>query len=106
MYFAWKSDVDNERDYTRASIGNVKSLASVKFAVESLIGQLPEIELEIAAEYDPADYFSAGPLFIVSSQLRAVLESVNAVVEFHSVTLRKDGRVIRRGEYFLANLLE
>lgn len=107
MHFVWKSDSDNERAYTRAQIVNLKALSGVRFfASESLIGQLPEIKLEITTEYPPADYFKAGPLFILSGHLRTLFESVNALVEYHPVTLLRSHRVLQEREYFLANLLE
>lgn len=107
MHFVWKADSDNERAYTRAQIVNVKALSGVKLVSgKSLIGQLPGIELEIISDYEPADYFSAGPLFIVSDRLRTVFEAVNAAVEYHPVTLLNQPGLRNGPEYFFANLLE
>src|SRR6266704_5521529 len=88
MYFVWKSDFENEATYTRATIVNVRELGRVKLlAAEPLAGILPRVALRIDTPFTPADYFNAGPMFIVSSKLRNLLDKVNAKVEFHAVEL-------------------
>jgi hypothetical protein len=108
VHLVWKSDFDNPPHYTRASILDMKALKGVKLAAGlPLAGKLPELRLEIISDYPPADYFNAGLLFIVSARLRGVLESVNALVEYHPVVLLKDGREFKEsGDYYFANLLE
>lgn len=107
MHFAWKADFDNAPAYTRAAILNAKALAGVKLTAGfSLVGHLPEISLDIISDYPPADYFNAGPLFVVSERLRGLLESANAAIEYHPVVLFKDGHEIHGGGYCFANLLK
>lgn len=107
MYFVWKSDFDNDRFYTRASIVNAKALVGLKLvAGQSLVGLLPVIDLEIESDCEVADYFNAGPLFVVSEKLRKVLDDANASVEYHSVNLLKKGKRIDGVKYYFANLLE
>jgi hypothetical protein len=107
MYLVWKADFENEKVYTRAVIENPKSLAGKKLTSGlPLAGQLPELRMELTKKYPPADYFHAGPIFIVSERMRVLLESKQANIEFHSITLLRAGQEINAGRYFFANLLE
>ena len=107
MYLVWKADFENEKTYTRAAIENPKSLSGRKLnSGLPLSGQLPELRMEVVTEHPPADYFSAGPLFLVSARMRDLLESKRANVEFHPVVLLRGGREFNAGCYFFANLLD
>ena len=107
MYFVWKADFENEQTYTRAAIENPKSLSGKKLTSGlPLSGQLPELRMEVVTEHPPADYFSAGPLFLVSARMRDLPESMLANSEFHPVVLLRRGQELKPGGYYFANLLD
>jgi hypothetical protein len=75
MTRVWKADTRDERVYTRAALVNVKDLAGLKTLTgERLTGRFPGAKIRIDSEHRPADYFTAGPLFIVSQSLKSILE--------------------------------
>jgi hypothetical protein len=107
MYFVWKADFENEPTYTRAAIENPKALSGIKLtAGQSLMGRLPDLRMEITTDLPPADYFSAGPMFIVSERLRKLLNDAGAVAEYFPIALLKNGVELNAGNYFFANLME
>lgn len=107
MHYIWRPNSGNEQYYTRAAIQNVKALAGLKLlAGQSLLGRLPELRLEILSQFPPADYFSAGPLFIVSARLKRLFEENGAVAEYFPVTIIRAATSVREHSFFFANLLE
>jgi hypothetical protein len=107
MHFVWKADFENEAAYTRASIDNPRALDGLKLtAGEPIAGGLPLLRLEITTSFPPADYFNAGPVFVVSHRLRQVFDEFGVSAEYFLVTLMRNGQEIGDGQYFFANLLE
>jgi hypothetical protein len=108
MHFVWKSDFENDPCYTRASVLNAREFVGVKLTSGlALADSLPEIKIGIESEYPVSDYFNVGPFFVVSERLRALFDKANAAVEYHLVTLSKNGQFVDNKEpYYFANLLE
>ena len=107
MYLVWKSDFENEPVHTRATVLNIKALAGINLTGgHPLLGQLPVITLEIVSDYPPADYFNAGPLFVVSERLRKLFEVVGVPVEYHPVVLHNKTQEKIFAKYFFANIID
>ena len=107
MHLVWKADFDNGAAYTRASIVNAKVLASLEITgCRPLSGRLPDLRLELTSESPPADYFGAGPLFVISKKLRNIFDEIGANAEYHPVALFKNGLQLECESYYFANLLD
>lgn len=103
----WKADYENELAYTRASLVNVKDFRRIKTMTgEPLAGVFPGAQVRIESNDPPADYFTAGTLFIVSSRLKAILEGFSVRVEPYPVDVTYHGVLYKEAQYFFLNILD
>lgn len=107
MTKVWKADTENEARYTRASLLNVRDFRGVKTMTgEPLSDRFPGAQIAIDSEQPPADYFTAGPLFIVSDRLLSVLQQFPVRTELHPVKVIARRAVQRSLRYFFVNILD
>ena len=106
MTKVWKADTENERYYTRTALLNVKEFLHVRtMSGAPLAGRFPGARIRITSDDPPADYFTAGTLFIVSERLKAVLEDCGARVELFPVEVTfQDAPTDSR--YYFVNILD
>jgi hypothetical protein len=60
----------------------------------------------ITTDCEPADFFFAGPMFMVSEQMRTVLESFHVEVEFFEISTFHKGKPYGKKQFFFANILD
>lgn len=106
MHLIWKADFESEAFYTRALVENPKALSNLKLlAGDSLVGKFPFLRVEIISSYPPADYFNAGPLFIISQKLREIFDKFEVPVEYFPIAVTKDLKE-SLDNYYFANILK
>lgn len=66
----------------------------------------PSSTLEIETEGEPADFIWAGSLFVVSGQLRAILDNFQVNAEFFQLKVIHKGEIYQKREFYFANLLD
>lgn len=103
----WEADYNNESYYTRASLINVTDFSGIKvLSGESLVGKCPLAKIAIESESKPADYFTAGALFIVSNNLKDIIEGFAVAAEFYPVELTLNGSKFIDVKYYFLNIVE
>jgi hypothetical protein len=101
----WRSDVSSERTYTRATLLNVGAFAGVGILTEeSLIDRFPGARIRIDSDGPPVDFFSCGPLFIVSNRIVAVIEKFPARYELFPVNVEYRGHPYSEENYFFLHI--
>ncbi|MDC4765284.1 hypothetical protein NQ808_19215, partial [Acinetobacter baumannii] len=65
-----------------------------------------KIDIDLIEEYEPADYFHVGSLFIVSSKLKDILETKQVSAEYLQIKLYKPNGIPIQNKYFFVNLLK
>jgi len=107
MTRVWRSDVLSERTYTRATLLNVGDFAGVRIQTEeSLIDKFPGARIRIDSEEPPVDFFSCGPLFIVSHRMVSVIEKFPASYELFPVNVEYRGEPYTEARYFFLHILD
>lgn len=106
MYSVWKADFYNEIYYTRGTIRDISVLKKIKLTKgEPISDKNIKIDIDLFEEYEPADYFHVGSLFIVSSKLKDILERKQVSAEYFLIKLYKPNGIPIQTEYFFVNLL-
>jgi Immunity protein family (Imm11) len=67
---------------------------------------LPDAKVEVVTPGEPADFFVAGPAWVVSDRMRELLESFRVAAEFIPVRLTWKGRAYQERRFYLVNLLD
>lgn len=107
MYSVWKADFDNEIYYTRGTIRDISVLKEIKLTKgEPISDRNIKIDIDLIEEYEPADYFHVGSLFIVSSKLKDILETKQVSAEYLPIKLYKPNGIPIQNKYFFVNLLK
>ncbi|MDC5511604.1 hypothetical protein NRA54_18505, partial [Acinetobacter baumannii] len=107
MYSVWKADFDNEIYYTRGTIRDISVLKEIKLTKgEPISDRNIKIDIDLIEEYEPADYFHVGSLFIVSSKLKDILETKQVSAEYLQIKLYKPNGIPIQNKYFFVNLLK
>jgi len=106
MYSVWKADFYNEIYYTRGTIRDISVLKKIKLTKgEPISDKNIKIDIDLIEEYEPADYFHVGSLFIVSSKLKDILERKQVSAEYFLIKLYKPNGIPIQTKYFFVNLL-
>ncbi|MGB8808867.1 MAG: DUF1629 domain-containing protein [Acinetobacter calcoaceticus] len=93
--------------YTRGTIRDISVLKKIKLTKgEPISDKNIKIEIDLIEEYEPADYFHVGSLFIVSSKLKDILERKQVSAEYFSIKLYKPNGIPIQTKYFFVNLLK
>jgi len=107
MIKVWKADTETEHVYTNAALLNPRDFLDVKTMTgEPLLGRFPTPRIRVDSEYLPADYFQAGPLFMVSEKLKSVLQEFSLRVELHPVDVDFRGAAPVDPRYYFLNILD
>ncbi|EGT5683607.1 hypothetical protein AGJ32_20090 [Cronobacter turicensis] len=105
MYYRVTETYDDDL-YTDATVINMEDVMSFRVTIPQKLGNsFPLLHLKLDSDLRPNDYFKSGPFVIVSSKMKAILESFNAEYEFFDVVITSDKTTYPKGDYFFAHLL-
>ncbi len=106
MIKLWCQDY-GEDFYTDAGLQNARRFIGVPLAAcRSLIGLFPEdVRVVLRSDGDPADFFMAGPIPVVSPKLKAVLDIIEARVELFPVKIIGSRGGQQASDWYCLNIL-
>ncbi len=102
MVQVWMEDWENETDVSFSA----EALMGIPLAVgKSVAGRFPESIHLRALSSSVADFFYAGPMFVVAKRLMRLLMSFSADVEYFDLALERGGGILP-GEFYCVNILQ
>lgn len=108
MILVWRPDTD-PGVWTLANVTNYLNLCDQGLMPNLCVPApqpFPSSTLEIETAAEPADFIWAGNLFVVSGQLRAILDEFQVNAEFFQLKVIHNGEIYQKREFYLANLLD
>ncbi|WP_105624573.1 hypothetical protein [Cronobacter malonaticus] len=101
MYYRVTETYDDDL-YTDATVINMEDVMSFRVTIPQKLGNsFPLLHLKLDSDLRPNDYFKSGPFVIVSSKMKAILESFNAEYEFFDVVITSEKNTYPRVITFL-----
>lgn len=103
----WCDDFDDDT-YTDAKIEDVRSFIGIPLASGRPLGdRFPKgTRVRIRSSGPPADFFMAGPMFVISEKMKTVFEQFHAKVEYFTLEARGVPQTALDSAYYFANLIE
>ncbi len=104
----WVS-TDRDAEFTEAQIMNLEEFIErdIKLmSCEPLAGRFPSTTIQIQSDHPPDDYFNTGGMFVVSEQLKSLLERFNVNAEFFHLSVNYEGAAYLTTKFYFANLLD
>ena len=108
MTLIWREDTAPDV-YTVAELTNYLELCEQGLKIDLCVPAprpFPSSVLAIETDHKPADYFLAGLVFVVSGELRSVLETFNVHAEFHELSVTHKSKQYTSKEYYYCNILD
>lgn len=108
MILVWRPDT-NPDVWMLATVRNYLELCDVGLKPNLCVPApqpFPSSTLEIETDGEPADFIWAGSLFVVSGQLRTILNDFHVNAEFFQLKVIHRGEIYREREFYFANLLD
>jgi hypothetical protein len=104
----WREDTDPEV-WTLANLTNYLDLCELGLKANLCVPApqpFPDSTLEIETEVEPADFMTAGPIFVVSGELRTILEEFNVRAEYFKLRAIHCGKDYQKKVFYFVNILE
>ena len=96
-----------EKEYTRAQISEEWFDSGIDNCVCKPVEEpFPDVTLEIASKYVPADFFQPGTVFTVSDRLKAVLEEFDVRAEFFPLRILYKGKEFTRRTFYYCHIFD
>lgn len=108
MILSWRVDPDDEV-WTLARLTNYIELCEKGLKPNLCVPvpwPFPESTLEISTEGQPADFISAGSIFVVSEKLRAILGEFKVPAEYFQLRVMHNGKLYVKRKFYFANILD
>jgi hypothetical protein len=104
----WEPDFTSEESYTKARFQDISQVRNVKLTLPtSLRGEFPQVKLVVESDHPPTDYFTCGPMHVVSARLMDALTSQRGVqAEFFPIEIEQAGRAYTATIYYCLHVLD
>lgn len=108
MYYIWRESTGHDV-WTHAEARNYLQLSDIgldTITAKPVPINLPPLIVDIYSHGEPADFFLAGLVCIVSSKLRKLLLEQKVNAEFRAVQVYQLGKRYRRRKFYMLNILD